>query len=424
MQEKTPPVLSTTSLLAQDYDANAMPVSVARDYIQKFLQPITEQEQVPIREALNRVSAVSIVSPFDVPDFDNSAMDGYALVLQDWQASTPLRVIGTAFAGHAFSGTYQAGSCIRIMTGAVVPAWADTVVAQENVRVLDDQIDIIHPPALAANIRRAGEDIQQGAEVFAAGHCFQPADIGLLASLGIAQVTVFRKLKVAFFSTGDELIDISQARQAGKIYDSNRYTLFAMLQQLGVAITDLGAVADQPDLLEATLLQAAAHHDVVITSGGVSVGQADFMRDILSQHGQVLFWKIAMKPGKPLAYGKIQQAHYFGLPGNPVAVMVTFYQFVQQALQQLMGQSQGYVPPPLWVKLASPLKKARGRMEFQRGIVAQEPSGEWSVRTTGNQSSGVLSSMSRANCLIILDEDCQGVAAGEMVAIQLLKGLS
>ena len=430
MTQKTLAELAALASACDDYDPNAMSVAQARAYIQQFLQALSETETVPIRQALDRVNASAIVSPFDVPDYDNSAMDGYAFVHQDVAAqpdnpsAAALTVIGSAFAGQAYQGDYQAGTCIRIMTGAVVPAWADTVIAQEWVTANGEQIEFAKVPPLGANIRRAGEDIAKGAQVFAVGHCFQPADIGLLASLGIAQVQVYRKLKVAFFSSGDELLDISQPLQAGKIYDSNRYTLYAMLHKLGVEITDLGAVPDQVEQLQHTLLSAAATHDVVISSGGVSVGEADFMRQLLAQHGQVLFWKIAMKPGKPLAYGKIGQAHYFGLPGNPVAVMVTFYQFVQQALQILMGQSQASPVPTLQAKLATAIKKAAGRMEFQRGILQQDAAGEWLVHSTGNQSSGVLSSMSRANCLIILPEHSKGAEVGEMVAVQLLKGLS
>lgn len=407
-----------------DYDPNAMSVSQAKQFIRQYLQPIQQTERIAIRDALDRVCAQDIVSPINVPDYDNSAMDGYAFVHAELMQYSHLRIAGKAFAGSAYSEKHQPGTCLRIMTGAVVPADIDTVVAQEWVQCEGENIRLQQSPGLGANIRRAGEDIAVGQKVFEKGHLFQVADIGLLASLGIAEVEVMRPLKVAFFSTGDELLDISQPLQAGKIYDSNRYTLFAMLKKLGVQISDLGAIPDQINQLQATLLNAASAHDVVISSGGVSVGEADLMKSLLQQHGQVLFWKIAMKPGRPLAYGKIGQAHYFGLPGNPVAVMVTFYQFVQSALQILMGQSQPYEVPMLNVKLAENLKKAKGRMEFQRAILYCNAQGEWLVKSTGNQSSGVLSSMSQANCLIVLDEQSGDIEAGSIVKVQLLKGLT
>ncbi|NBW61498.1 MAG: molybdopterin molybdenumtransferase MoeA [Methylophilaceae bacterium] len=406
-----------------DYDPNSMSVAQAKQFIRQYLHPVQETERIAIRDALDRVCAQAIVSPINVPDYDNSAMDGYAFVHAELAQYSQLRIAGKAFAGSAYTDKHQPGTCLRIMTGAVVPADVDTVIAQEWVECEGENIRLQQLPPLGANIRRAGEDIAAGQTVFEQGHLFQVADIGLLASLGIAEVEVLRPLRVAFFSTGDELLDISQPLQAGKIYDSNRYTLFAILKKLGVQISDLGAIPDQADRLETTLLTAASAHDVVISSGGVSVGEADLMKPLLQQHGQVLFWKIAMKPGRPLAYGKIGEAHYFGLPGNPVAVMVTFYQFVQSALQILMGQSHPYEVPLLTVKLAQGLKKAKGRMEFQRGYLYCDEQGEWRVKSTGNQSSGVLSSMSRANCLIVLDEDCGHVEAGELVQVQLLKGL-
>jgi len=425
MAQKNLSELSKIQQACDDYDPNSMLVDQAKQYIAQFLQPIAETELVELKQALDRVTAEAIVSPFNVPDFDNSAMDGYAYRHQDGIASHSigLDIAGTALAGAASMAPVQPKTCVRIMTGAVIPEGADTVIPQELVNVELGKIHFSATLPRGANIRRAGEDIQKDALVFSAGRCLQPADIGLLASLGIAEIRVYRKLKVAFFSTGDELLELHQPLQAGKIYDSNRYTLFAMLQKLNVDISDLGNVPDQPARLESTLLQAAQQHDVVITSGGVSVGEADYMKQLLAQHGQVLFWKIAMKPGRPLAYGKIGAAHYFGLPGNPVAVMVTFYQFVKDALEILMGQSTSMRVPNLRVRLAEPLKRAKGRKEFQRGIVFQDTSGEWLVKSTGNQSSGVLSSMAYANCLIVLDEDCAAVDAGQWVNIQLLKGL-
>jgi molybdopterin molybdotransferase len=417
--------LKTNPSCMDDYDPNAMSVEKARQYIKQFLAPVTATAQVPLMQSLGRILAEDILSPSNVPNYDNSAMDGYALNAKDLKESAPIRlkIVGTAFAGKAFSGQLAQGECIRIMTGGKMPAAADTVVIQEKVSVQDDYIEITELPKPGANVRYAGEDLAIGQTVLSIGHRMRAADLGLIASLGIAQVKVFRTLKVAFFSTGDELVSIGQPLQSGQVYDSNRYTLFGMLSRLGVELVDLGAIPDQPEVLEDTLLKAAALADVIITSGGVSVGEADYMKQLLEKHGQVLFWKIAMKPGRPLAYGKVGEAHYFGLPGNPVAVMVTFYQFVREALLHLQGQ-QPIQPLPLFnVVCDSPIKKLSGRTEFQRGIVFADTDGQLKVKTTGAQGSAILSSMSQANCFIVLGEEVGNVAPGNLVQIQMLEGL-
>ncbi|MDP3088072.1 MAG: molybdopterin molybdotransferase MoeA, partial [Methylotenera sp.] len=331
-------LISNPSCL-DDYDPNSMPVAKARLFIQQFLSPVRETECLPLRECLGRVLAKDILSPANVPNYDNSAMDGYAFNVADIGAALPtrLKVIGAAFAGRAFNGVLARGDCVRIMTGAAMPLGADTVVVQERVSLEADTITLIDAPKPHANVRFAGEDLHISQTVLAAGHLMRPVDLGLIASLGIADVEVYRKLKVAFFSTGDELVGLGKPLETGQVYDSNRYTLYGMLSRLGVEIIDLGAITDDPALLEAALLNAAKQADVVITSGGVSVGEADYMKLLLAKHGQVMFWKVAMKPGRPLAYGKVANAHYFGLPGNPVAVMVTFYQFVREAMLRLMG---------------------------------------------------------------------------------------
>ena len=407
-----------------DYDPNAMSVSQARQFIQQFLSPVVESENVPTMQALGRVLAADIISPSNVPNHNNSAMDGYAFKFSE--GIKIIKVIGTAFAGKAFAGSIKAGECVKIMTGAVIPAGADTVVMQERIAIKSDCITLLEVPIKGANVRLAGEDLKLGQAVLAKGHVLKPADLGLIASLGIGEVKVFRQLKVAFFSTGDELVGVGNPLQTGQIYDSNRYTIFGMLSRLGVLISDLGVVPDKPDLLEATLLKAANENDVVITSGGVSVGEADYMKALLAKHGQVLFWKINIKPGRPLAYGKVglvtnKQAHYFGLPGNPVSAMVTFYQFVREALICLMGS---YVKPlPMFkVECTESIKKATGRTEFQRGIL-YETEGSWKVKPLPNQGSGVLSSMSAANCFIVLDDTIGNCEAGKMVNVQLLEGL-
>jgi molybdopterin molybdotransferase len=406
-----------------DYDPNSMPVAKARQFIKQFLMPVFESEIVSIRESLGRVLAADILSPANVPNYDNSAMDGYAFNAADIDNSTELKVIGSAFAGKAFVGSIQSGECVRIMTGGMMPKGADTVIMQERVNVEGDLIRLSEAPKPKANVRYTGEDLQLGKAVLPTGHMMRAADLGLIASLGIGEVSVFRRLKVAFFSTGDELASIGKPLQEGQVYDSNRYTLYGMLNRLGVEVIDMGAIADDPELLEKTLLSASKQADVVITSGGVSVGEADYMKQLLAKHGQVMFWKIAMKPGRPLAYGKIGTAHYFGLPGNPVAVMVTFYQFVREAMLVLMGKNNPAPLPTFNVICTENIKKQTGRTEFQRGILFADGDGIWKVKPTGAQGSAILSSMSLANCFIVLDESVGNLDAGALVQVQVLDGL-
>ena len=402
-----------------DYDPNAMSVAQARQYIQQFLSPISACEILPIRETLGRVLSVDVISPINVPNYNNSAMDGFAFKFS--QGMKVVKIVGTAFAGNPFMGEVKAGECVKIMTGAMLPAGADTVVMQEHVTVNSEHITLLNDVKLAANVRLAGEDLKLGQTVLSRGHLMRPADLGLIASLGIAKVSTYKKLKVAFFSTGDELVSLDKPLEEGQIYDSNRYTLFGMLGRLGVEVTDLGAIPDNIQLLEDALVKAAKNHHAVITSGGVSVGEADHMKVLLAKHGQVLFWKINMKPGRPLAYGKIADAHYFGLPGNPVSAMVTFYQFVREALMHLMGAT-AKPSPTFSVECTQAIKKITGRTEFQRGILFEED-GVWKVKPTKAQGSAMLSSMSQANCFIVLDELIGNLEAGAHVKVQLLDGL-
>ena len=411
-----------------DYDPNAMSVQQARTFIQQFLSPVVETETLPVMQSLGHVLAADIISPCNVPNHNNSAMDGFAFKYSE--GIKIVKIIGTAFAGKPFAGKVNAGECVKIMTGAVIPIGADTVVMQEKTVTKSDCITLLEAPRKGTNVRLAGEDLKVGQTVLTKGHIMKPADLGLVASLGIATVDVFRSLKVAFFSTGDELVGVGKPLAEGQIYDSNRYTIFGMLSRLGATISDLGVVPDKPDLLEETLLKAASNNDVVITSGGVSVGEADYMKALLAKHGQVLFWKINMKPGRPLAYGKVKGSndkfsHYFGLPGNPVSAMVTFYQFVQPALQALSGAV--YRAAPFFkIECTEPIKKATGRTEFQRGILFEDINagkGTWKVRPLPNQGSGVLSSMSIANCFIVLDETVGNCEAGEIVNVQILEGI-
>jgi molybdopterin molybdotransferase len=422
-----------TSLLqtlscADGYDPNSLPVDRARELILQLISPITGHDQVFIRQALDRVLAADVISPVDVPAHDNSAMDGFALRAEDLAAEgeTRLRIIGTAFAGRALESKVGAGETARIMTGAVLPAGVDCVAVQEVVKVEGDFAIIPPGQRRDQNVRRAGEDLTAGKPALAAGKKLRPAELGILASLGIAEVAVKRRLRVALFSTGDELASIGQTLSPGQVYDSNRYTLWGMLTRLGCEVIDLGVVRDDPLALEAALLEAAQNADAIITSGGVSVGEADFIKELMTRLGEVAFWKIAMKPGRPMAFGKIgsgkESAWLFGLPGNPVAVMVTFYQFVRPALLKLAGVTPQSTFPGFPARCSEAMKKGKGRTEFQRGVLFQE-NGEWCVRPTGAQGSGVLRSMAEADCFIVLEPDREKVGAGETVMVQLMTGL-
>lgn len=410
---------------ADDYDPNSMPVAKAREYIRAFLTPVTGIERLHVRSALGRILAEEIVSPIAVPAHDNSAMDGYAVRHADLtpDADVTLRVIGTSFAGKPFTGTVGPGEAVRIFTGAVMPPGCDTVIMQERARAVEDRVTLGAGAKCGQNRRLAGEDIQAGAVVLKRGQPLRPAELGLVASLGIGEVSVYRRLRVAFFSTGDELVSIGATLRPGQIYDSNRYTVYGMLTRLGCDVLDMGVIRDTPEAVEDAFRSAAAVADVVITSGGVSVGEADYVKQMLDRLGEVLFWKIAMKPGRPLAFGKLGTAHFFGLPGNPVAVMVTFYQFVREALLILMGQSEVPPVPTFKAVLASPVKKVPGRTEFQRGILSLDAHGQWQVRTTGDQGSGILSSMSQANCFVILPDGQGNLEPGASVDVQAFDGV-
>lgn len=419
------PLTIAQASCADDYDPNSMPVAKAREFIHQFLQPLGATLRVPIRSALGRVLAEDVLSPVDVPAHRNSAMDGWAMRGADLvpDGDTTLDEIGSSFAGRPFSGRVGPRQCVRIMTGGVVPAGADTVVMQERAKASGKSVTFAAGQRTGQNVREAGEDLSKGSVALRRGRIVRPADLGLIASLGIGEVAVYRPLRVAFFSTGDELKSVGTLLGEGEIYDSNRYTLYGMLERLGCDVLDMGVVRDEPALLERAFAEAAANADVVITSGGVSVGEADFVKAMLDRLGEVVFWKIAMKPGRPLAYGKIQGAHFFGLPGNPVSVMVTFYQFVRDALLVLSGADPVEPVPTFNATCTARLKKAPGRTEFQRGILARGADGTLSVRPTGEQGSGILKSMSEANCFIILGDATGNVEPGTSVEVQLLEGL-
>jgi len=411
------------------YDPDALRVDAALAVMQASVQPVSAVERLAVRAALGRVLAQDIVSPIDVPAHDNSAMDGYALRGNDLaaQGDTVLAIAGRGLAGHTFVCDVAAGSALRIMTGAVMPAGCDTVVPQEFCRVQGDTVIIPQGVVHAGDNRRLrGEDLACGKTALPAGKVLRPADLGLIASLGMAEVSVRRRLRVAFFSSGDELRSVGQPLDAGCVYDSNRYTLWGMLERLGCEVIDLGVVPDHPQAVEAALRTATACADVVITSGGVSVGEADYLRSTLARLGDVVFWRIAMRPGRPLAFGQLRadghSAWLFGLPGNPVAVMVTFYAFVRPALLHCMGASP-QPQPMLRAVSAQTLRKRSGRTEYQRGLLTPLPDGRWQVSAIGNQGSGVLSSMSQAHGLIVLHHDQDTAQAGDLVDVLLFEGL-
>ncbi|WNO60597.1 molybdopterin molybdotransferase MoeA [Rheinheimera sp. MMS21-TC3] len=395
-----------------------MPIAEALSTMLALVQPIANTESVNILQALDRVLAEDIISAIDVPGFDNSAMDGYAFRAQDASLEQPLELVGTALAGQAYAGTVTAGQCVRIMTGAVVPAGADTVIMQEQVTFNADQqqICLTKLPKVGDNIRRAGEDIAKQQQVLPAGKRLTAADIGLLASLGIAEVIVKPKLRVAILSTGDELTPPGQPLEAGHIYDSNRYVMHAMLQRLGVDIIDLGLLPDDPDTIETAFKQAMLQADVLITSAGVSVGDADYTKQILVKLGEIDFWKVAIKPGKPFAFGKLEDCWFFGLPGNPVAAVVTLEQLVQPVLRKIAGETMSAIPELLTATCEVALKKRPGRADYQRGWYWQQNS-QLFVKTLGSQSSGMLTSIANANCYIVLPQDAGSLESGSTVDI-------
>ena len=387
------------------------------------ITPVAETETLPLTAATGRITAAAVISPIDVPPFANSAMDGYAVRLADLSSGEPLAIAGKAFAGAPFNGAWPEGSCIRIMTGAPVPEGAEAVVMQEETERVEDKIRFLARANAGQNIRLAGEDITQGASVLNAGIRLGAAELPLLASLGVAEVTVKRRLRVAVFSTGDELQPVGEPLAAGQIYDTNRFAVRLMLEKLGCEVIDLGIIRDNQTALRAAFVEADSQADVVISSGGVSVGEADYTKAMLEELGKVGFWKLAIKPGKPFAFGRLQHSWFCGLPGNPVSAALTFYQLVQPLLAKLSGLATPALPPRQRVKSASNLKKTPGRLDFQRGRLARNAQGELEVSSTGPQGSHVFSSFSQANCFIVLERERGNVQAGEWVEVEPFNSL-
>lgn len=422
--------LSDVISCLSDYDPDALPVERAQQIIRDFITPIHAVEKLALRSALGRVLAEDIISGIDVPQHDNSAMDGYAFsgAALDPSRDLRLKIVATIHAGGRHEGKVGAGECVRIMTGAPMPDGCDTVVPQEFTR--DAGPEGVTVPAGAVrtgdNRRLRGEDLKSGSAALRRGRVIRPADLGLLASLGIAEVPVQRRLRVAFFSTGDELRSIGEPLDEGCVYDSNRYTLYGMLSRLGCELIDMGVVKDEPAVLEATFRSACENADAVITTGGVSVGEADYTKQMMATLGDVTFWKIGMRPGRPMAFGRIssngKSAYLFGLPGNPVAVMVTFYFFARNALRRMMGAEEARLPL-MKVASANAIRKKPGRTEYQRGILSVDEDGVQRVRITGSQGSGILRSMVEANCMVVLGDGQGSVQAGEMVDVIVFDGL-
>ena len=414
----------------QGYDPQALSASAVNAFLDKLVSPVGDTETVGVFDALGRVLAEDVISPISVPPHDNSAMDGFAFDGAQLHSGQPLtlRVLsGTAFAGKAWSGQVGPGECVKIMTGAIMPAGLDTVVPQEMTHASDGTVSI---PADALrrgdNRRLLGEDLMAGHPALRAGTKLGPAALGLIASLGLPTVRVYRRLKVAYFSTGDEILSLGEAPREGAVYDSNRYTVFGLLTRLGVEVIDMGVVKDDPTTLEMAFRAAAAQADAIITSGGVSVGEADHTKAMMKKLGDVAFWRIAMRPGRPMAVGRLASgAVMFGLPGNPVAVMVTFLAFVRPALLKLMGVADvaAHTPPLLKARSLEPMRKKPGRTEYQRGSVSTAPDGTLRVRTTGNQGSGVLSSMVQGNGLVVLHHGQGNVAVGDEVDVMVFDGV-
>ncbi|MDC5819382.1 molybdopterin molybdotransferase MoeA [Vibrio europaeus] len=396
-----------------------MPIEEAMDKMLSPIKPIQTTLQLPLAEAIGFVLAEDILSPIFVPPFDNSAMDGYALRLADLAENNVMPLAGKSFAGEPFDGEWPQGTCIRIMTGAKIPDGCDAVIMQENTEVLEQGIQFNQSDVKPQNnIRPMGDDIKQGDVVLNKGARLTSRDIPMIATLGISHVTVVRKPRVAFFSTGDELKPLGEPLAEGQIYDSNRYGIKPLIENFGCEAIDLGIIPDCPETLKATFEKAQTLADVVVTSGGVSVGEADYTKDILEELGQIGFWKLAIKPGKPFAFGKLSTAWFCGLPGNPVSAVLTMYVLVQPLLAKLVGHTEWTAPESIPATTRSAFKKAPGRTDYQRGIYSIED-GKFVVETTGNQSSGAFRSMSLANCFVVLERERGRVEAGETVNIQL-----
>jgi len=419
-------MIKTQESCTDNTESGVLSAEQAKQFILDAMLIILEAEQTPIEKAKGRCLAESISSPINVPAQTNSAVDGYALRASDIPSQgneQQLTIQATILAGQLYTPPCKTNHCIRIMTGAPIPKDLDTVIMQEHCERIQNTIHIDHQHSSGQNVRLAGEDILANTIVLQRGKLLNPADIGLLASLGISEIKVTRKLRIAIASTGDEIYQLSEQPSAAGLYDSNRYSLLAALDRPDIEIINLGIIKDHENELIAQFNHAADYADIIISSGGVSVGAADFTKAALQKSGQINFWKIAIKPGRPLAFGKIKQSIFFGLPGNPVAVLVSFYQFVLPALEKALGINNKPIAPLIKARSLQAIRKKSGRTEIQRGIISQSESGEWQVKTTGKQGSGILSSISTANCFIILPHETEAIAQDDWVEVQLFSSL-
>ena len=402
-----------------DLDPNSISIEQAQQTIFATLPSINESETISVHAALGRVLASDIAAPINVPAFRASAMDGYAY--RHVEGNQRLRVAATSLAGHPSADKANAAECHRITTGARIPDFADTVVQQENVNTekassdTAEFITISKHPALGHHVRPIGSNSKKGEPLMKQGQFLGAAQLASLTAQGLVEVQVKRQVKVAIFSTGDELTESGNELVAGNIFDANRSLLISMLQGASVVIQDIGIVEDSVEALEQAMTQCDGA-DVILSSGGVSVGDADFVRPVLEQMGKLHIWKIAVKPGRPLTFGLLRQQPYFGLPGNPVSAAVTCLLFVKPAISAMLGQPINALPR-LSAKLTSDLKKLPGRVEYQRGILEQTDNGEWQVSTTGLQDSHVVTSLHKANCFIELGFNSSGAQNGEQVLV-------
>ena len=411
-------------------------VDLAIERLGALAQPVAEWEEVELGAALGRVAAEDVAAPIDLPPFDASAMDGYAVRSAglDREGAKRLRIVGRSAAGHPFHASVGAGEAVRIFTGAVLPTGADAVLLQEDARVVQDvrvaqdaraaqeAVETTAPIRADQHVRHRGHDVRQGATLFEKGKRLGAFDLAWMAACGIRSLQVRRRIRVAVLSTGDELAPPGERLAPGQIYDSNRLALKSLLQQKAVRVDDLGCIADDPAEIRKALHDAAAQADLIACSGGVSVGDADYVKAVVEEIGSLDFWRVALKPGKPLTVGRIGRALFFGLPGNPVSTIVTYLLFVAPTVDRLSGTSPS---PPLALPavLLDAVRHSKGRREYMRGIMRAE-GGKIVVHITGDQGSNRLATFADANCLVVVASDVGDLLPGDATQVIPLPGIA